>query len=604
VRHRLLVLLAALALGLLGAMRPDFAAAASDQFDSWTIHYTVKPSGVVHVEETLVYRFGSSSGRHGIERTFVTREAWGSTNDDAVYTVSNLSVTSPDAPSMFTKKIVTEGRNEWLTVRVGSANQTVASPTATYTLVYDVAGGMRDSSGYDEFYWDAVSGETPLVKDISVTVEVPGGVQDANCYSGPPSQAVACTSAKVTGGKAFFTQDQKPAGDVFTIAARIADGMVTDNAPHLETRADAATNMMKLLWQGLGALSLVVSPFAGLAYYRRKGRDRRYLGVPPGVVPGQGQPANEGPSDPDIEIPVAFSPPRIPVAEAGLLADGRVDTRETTATLVDLAVRGAIQMRAEGGSAIVREVDATRAVSPHEQVLLATLFAGYRPGTEIDVSSRGSIVGAHDALVRSVRNQVAQRRWFTQVPSLGRTAGGMGFFWMMAVGFFFFRGSIGGIAWAILPLIPIVVTVLVVRAKMRRGQRTALGRAVTDQIEGFRLYLSTAEADQIRFEEGEDIFSKYLPWAIVFDLAERWAKICADLVAMGRLSAAPPTWYYGRGSFNFFIINDSIHRIDAASTPLPPTAGTSGSGFGAGSSFGGGGGFSGGGGGGGGAGGW
>ena len=53
------------------------------------------------------------------------------------------------------------------------------------------------------------------------------------------------------------------------------------------------------------------------------------------------------------------------------------------------------------------------------------------------------------------------------------------------------------------------------------------------KFEGFRNYLATAEADQLKFEEGEDIFSKYLPWAIIFGLADRWAKICADLVGDG-----------------------------------------------------------------------
>ena len=153
-----------------------------------------------------------------------------------------------------------------------------------------------------------------------------------------------------------------------------------------------------------------------------------------------------------------------------------------------------------------------------------------------------------------------------------------------------------------MPLLPILVTVAVIRIKLRRGQRTAEGRAVTDQVEGFKTYLATAEADQLRFEEGEDIFSKYLPWAIVFELADRWAKICGDLVAMGRLPDATPYWYVGSyhmGAFNTGFLTSSL---TSAATPAP-SSGSSGSGFGGGSSFGGGG-FSGGGGGGGGGGSW
>jgi uncharacterized membrane protein YgcG len=126
---------------------------------------------------------------------------------------------------------------------------------------------------------------------------------------------------------------------------------------------------------------------------------------------------------------------------------------------------------------------------------------------------------------------------------------------------------------------------------------------VCDQVEGFKTYLATAEADQLKFEEGEDIFSKYLPWAIIFELADRWAKICADLVAMGRLPDVVPYWYVGNiyylSAFNTGFLTSSL---TSAASPAP-SSGSSGSGFGGGSSFGGGG-FSGGGGGGGGGGSW
>ena len=42
-------------------------------------------------------------------------------------------------------------------------------------------------------------------------------------------------------------------------------------------------------------------------------------------------------------------------------------------------------------------------------------------------------------------------------------------------------------AWVLLlliPLLPIIITVAVIRTKLRRGQRTAEGRAVCDQVEG------------------------------------------------------------------------------------------------------------------------
>lgn len=300
---------------------------------------------------------------------------------------------------------------------------------------------------------------------------------------------------------------------------------------------------------------------------------------------------------------MAFSPPKIPVAEAGLLIDGQVDARETAATIIDLAVRGALKVQSSGDDEFsVTLVDPNRAAAPHEMVLMTRLFDGQPPGTSVDLSVPGSLEPAHRALRDSVISQVASRGWFRKVPSVA-AARGIGFGGVAVVAFILFQIG-AALLWVLLPLLPVIITVVILRRKLRRGQRTADGRAVCDQVEGFKTYLATAEADQLRFEEGEDVFSRYLPWAIAFELADRWAKICGDLVAMGRLPAEAPYWYYGSynmASFNTAFLTSSL--MSAASPAPAASGGSSGTGFGGGSSFSGGG-FSGGGGGGGGGGSW
>ena len=49
------------------------------------------PEGVLRAKETIVYRFGDDSGRHGIERYFITREPYNET-EDQVYEISNITV--------------------------------------------------------------------------------------------------------------------------------------------------------------------------------------------------------------------------------------------------------------------------------------------------------------------------------------------------------------------------------------------------------------------------------------------------------------------------------------------------------------------------------
>jgi uncharacterized membrane protein YgcG len=590
-------------------VRPAPAYAADDEIDRFDIAYTVEPSGVLQVQETITWRFGDNSGRHGIDRWLIVREPYDETQD-AVYEVSDISVTSPDrgVPTQFDASLTEEkqdGREEQLRIRIGDPDQTVTAATATYVIAYRVAGAMRTFSGYDEFFWDATGFGNPPIKQAKITAEVPGGAQDVSCFFGPPTSTSPCQQDDFTpGGAATFAQTTIPAGQGISIGVKIKPGLVADNKPHLESDGSKLTSGERAAALGLvgvGGAILIGSPLVGMLWWRKNGRDQRYAGLAPGTTPLAGQTAQVVAHDPDIAIPVVFTPPRIPVAEAGMLIDGQVDTRETAATIIDLAVRGAIQVQSENDDDFrVTLLDPERTAAPHEMVLLTTLFDGEPPGATRSLSTQGSLLSAHNKMRDSVRNQVTARGWFRKVPSASATSSfGFGAIALAVFGAF----ALGAwVLWLLVPLLPILITVAVIRFKLRRGQRTAEGRAVCDQVEGFKTYLATAEADQLRFEEGEDIFSKYLPWAIIFELADRWAKVCGDLVAMGRLPDTTPYWYVGNyhmSSFNTGFITSSL---TSAATPAP-SASSSGSGFGGGSSFSGGG-FSGGGGGGGGSSSW
>ena len=589
---------------------PTKAYAADDQIDSFAINYDMQASGVLKVKETIVWRFGSNSGRHGIQRDLVIREPDPNSDQDFVYGISNIKVTSPDdyVATQFSSKTTESqgGREAELNIRIGDPNQTISAPTATYVISYDVTGAMRSFSGYDEFFWDGPGFGNPLIKDLKITTTVPGGVQDAACYYGPPRSTTPCETQDFTkGGKATFGQTNVAPGSSVSVGVKITPGLVADNKPHMEpngAKLSPAERVGAFALAGVSLLSAILSPIIGVLWWRKNGRDQRYAGLPPGTVPLAGQDAEVVPNDPDIPIPVAFYPPRIPVAEAGLLIDGQVDARETAATIIDLAVRGALTVQSYGKDDFqVTLVDPNKATAPHEMILLTSLFDGQPPGTVKDLSVPGSMAEAHESMRDSVRNQVTSRGWFRKVPSAAATSSfGFGLiviaiFASFAVGFWLLLVCI--------PLLPILITFAVIRTKLKRGQRTAEGRAVCDQVEGFRTYLATAEADQLKFEEGEDIFSKYLPWAIIFELADRWAKICGDLVAMGRLPNQTPYWYVGNYQMAAFNTSFLTSSLTSAATPVASSSGAGGTGFGGGSAFGGGG-FSGGGGGGGGSGSW
>jgi uncharacterized membrane protein len=139
----------------------------------------------------------------------------------------------------------------------------------------------------------------------------------------------------------------------------------------------------------------------------------------------------------------------------------------------------------------------------------------------------------------------------------------------------------------------------------KMASRTALGRAVLAQSLGFKEYLVSEEARQIRFEEAQDIFSHYLPYAIVFGVADRWAgtfsRVAESATLAGR-SIGIPAWYIFSGSGGYGDYSGIASGMDSFSTSASGTftstpAASGSSGFS-------GGGFSGGGGGGGGGGSW
>lgn len=589
-------------------------AASGDVFDRFDVVATVDSQGFVNVTETIVLRFGPSSGRHGLERTLITREPDGDEND-VVYRIDQVSVTSPDPVS--TELDTSEqgsGRNTYLRIRVGSADRTISAPTATYVLSYRVAGLLRTSGSYDELYWDVTGASMPTIAEASVRIDVPGGAQAVFCSVAMPGERGDCDSAAVTAGSGRFAATVITPGEVMTVSVKIGPGLITGNTPIRVENADTESARLGswLLGGSLGAAALV--PFVGWWYVRRRSRDLRFEGMPPGTFPPPGVAAREVPSDPRMEIPVSFAPPSVPVAEAGLLLDGQSDVRDTTATLVQLAVSGAVQLRSDA-TRQVRLVDASRAPDRTAKLLLRSLFPkGTDQGAQVDLGEPGTLSEGHRKVTQAVQERSRAEGWFVRAPGAGSALAGLGgLFFPVLVGGIVGVVFLGPLLLIVLPvLLAVVITALVARSKLKRGQRSAVGRALTDQVEGFRTYLATAEAEQLQFEEGEDIFSKYLPWAVAFDLTDRWTRVCQRLVELGRLPATAPVWYYG-STWDFGSLGRQFDDLDSSvgssiATPAPTFSesgfGSSGSAFDSGGFSSGGGGFSGGGGGGGGGGSW
>jgi len=453
------------------------------------------------------------------------------------------------------------------------------------------------------------------VRSARITVSVPGGAQDVNCWAAPAGQQKACTSKSITGGVATFTQAPLAEDNVLTVATKLTKGAIPGAGPLLVESAVAERDRLARIGQVGGLAGALLVPILGFFYYRPRTRDDRFAGMPPGTFPPAGAPASVEPNR-IREVPVSFAPPRLPLMHAGYLLEGESKIEHLTATLVGLATAGAIQLNSgtqdERHQPLAIPKDRAAAPDRPSALLYDGLFGGTRE--PVVLNEAGSMEGIRSELYADAERAAAESGWFRRI-AVGRRSGllmGVLLVWLAVS----FLGGLGeqwtGLAlWLVVPIVLAwVLTRLVAARYLKRGQRSATGRAWTDQIEGFRTYIATAEAEQLRFNEGEDIFTRYLPWAILFGLTERWTQVCERAVQLGILQQ-PDTYWYGGGAWDAHWLLWNLHMWDdslaTAAAPLPDLSGPSFSttDFGGGTGFGGGGGdFAGGGFGGGGADGW
>jgi len=133
---------------------------------------------------------------------------------------------------------------------------------------------------------------------------------------------------------------------------------------------------------------------------------------------------------------------------------------------------------------------------------------------------------------------------------------------------------------------------------------TALGRPIMDQLDGFKLYLETAEKDRLNLQAPEitaERFEALLPYAVALDVEKPWATAFEAALRRAHPEDADPMrhyqpgWYSGgsgwsSGSFSNTMAATVGSVSSAFAGAVPVSSGSSGFGGGGGSGGGGGGG--------------
>ncbi|MGI9331500.1 MAG: DUF2207 domain-containing protein [Gammaproteobacteria bacterium] len=516
-------------------------------------------------------------------------------------------------------------------VYVGQADRILPPGEYSYAITYRTTRQLGFFADFDELYWNVTgNGWAFPILSATATVKLPPGVASSAMaiegYTGPfGAQGQAYVGQIARDSEAFIrTTAPLSPGEGLTLVLSWPKGVVSE-----PTSADKVgfllTDNRGLFIAGVGFGLMFIYLYW---VWSRYGRDPE----PGPVFPHYEPPTRLSPGACRYVLQMehdnqAFAAAVLSLAVKGYLKihegrtaaleaatgesvyDQAIDQLSPTAKkwlspLLELAEKA--MEAALDDTFVLEQVSPVRglpATGPGEKALLKKLFAEgqYLVLTNSQHEIVGAAIRAHEKALR----RYYQRVNFVTNMGLMIPAILIGIATILAVGAFANFS----------PLVALVITVGVVVIMRFSGWMkapTLKGRKLMDRLEGFKMYLAVAEADDLQRVEGiagraprqtPELYERYLPFAVALDVEQPWADQFESLftrIAAGQTDNYQPGWYTGSGlkpgsSFGNFSTALSSSLSSAISSSSTPPGSSSG---------GGGGGSSGGGGGGGGGGGW
>ncbi len=536
-------------------------------FDRFTSDITINADGSFDVIETIEVNFAEE--RHGIYRAIPTRYTVDEATDRLIG-VSEVSVT--DALGNDVEALITD--DGWLNIRIGSPDVTVIG-AQTYVISYQVDGALLRFDTFDELYWNVTGSEWDAPPtQVTARIHLPDALAVAGaelmpyCYTG--SYASTASDCLIDLQPQLITMTTE--NNFLTVALGWPQGTIGYQepefvAPVVSESLYGGRTTGQMLWVFATSLIVPIITFMYvLRYWRRHGKDPKGRGT---IVP-------------------EYDPPKgIKPSELGIVFDNSLSPSEMSAAIVDLAVRGHLLIKEVtverfGPDKQTYELEKRTSDDPlrdWEKLLLEAIFVGEE--TTVSESTLVSrLPEKRSAIEDALYETVVKDGYYLKNPKQVRIA------WIVIGGILIFIG--GGILPIIgASLFPTGIILIVFGWLMPK--RTELGVKTMEQAKGFKMFLETAEKYRLEWQEKEGIFEKFLPFAMVFGVSQKWAKAFATIHA----TQSTPAWYVGTHAFSPVLFADSMESINKSfATAMAPMSSGSGGGGSSGGGFGGGGGGS------------
>ena len=501
------------------------------------------------VKEEILADCGDAAGKHGIFRVVPTRVKTQSGAWDMP--VELVSITDGNGnPRIFAAE--TDSLDHTVSWKIGDPEIEITGKQ-TYIVTYAVANAVRAGQDFDELYWNLLGNYWDMEIDgFSSRITFPEGINEDNSqvdiYSGDHGESgnTGATPHWVNGRALEINSTQKIAPrQGVTVSVAFPAGIINAYRPgFLELYGN-------YLWGIAPLLALIIA----FIIWLKHGKDP-VLGKT--IIP-------------EFDIPENLTPIQLGMLED----DGVFSDRLLPAALVDLAVKKIISIEeikktwALGKNDyrlnLVAPPTQTKKLAEPEATLVSCIF---KNGEKISLSElQNDFYLAIPKIRKAAVNKLIADGYIC--------ADGLSFKKIfMAVGFviawsaIFFTGS----GWAAIVSLA-GAGVIFIGFAFVMPKRTAKGAQTDWQTKGFKLYMKTAEKYRQQFNEKENIFEKFLPYAMVFGIAKLWIKKMETIYGKEYFSSYHPGWYSGIGAANFNA-NGFTSQISSMSASIAANTGT------------------------------
>lgn len=307
-----------------------------------------------------------------------------------------------------------------------------------------------------------------------------------------------------------------------------------------------------LICVSLSCLSAPIGLFLMYLHWRKKGRDAKYRET---IVP-------------EYTPPLGIKPYLL-----GSIKDERVDMIDIVATIIDVARMGYIKIKEFESASILGfsgpkdyeliKLKDFKTLEKNEKFIIEQVF-DYKERVVLSRDLKNVFYTRVPKIVKEVDLEMVEKGYYEKSPSEIRskytTTGTI----IVSTAFTFLICAISTFIFLfpiILPLISLIIIGigLIIMGK-HMPARTLEGSKILNRIQGFRMYLYTAERFRVQ-DLTPDTFEKFLPYAMVFGIEKEWGERFKDIVK------TPPDWFESNtlSVFNTHLFISSISRFTTTS---------------------------------------